>query len=169
MTAPDTGKQFAAPAPRGGGFTLVEILIVVVILGILAAIVVPQFASASSSAQSSSMKGSLQVIRSQLELYHVQHDSTYPTLVQINAAWNVLVARTDAAGNVGTTDGVHVFGPYIKKMPLNPFEGSQSVSDTAAVGVGWVYDEATAKVYGVMPAAKAAELNMDTVNTVRTY
>lgn len=151
------------------GFTLVEILIVVVILGILAAIVVPQFANASSSAQSSSLKGSLQVIRSQLELYHAQHDSTYPTLVQLNAAWNVLTSRTDAAGNVGTTDGVHIYGPYIKKMPINPFENSQTVSDTAAAGVGWIYDEATGRVYGVMPEAKADELGFDKVNTVQVY
>lgn len=150
-------------------FTLVEILIVVVILGILAAIVVPQFANASQSAQSSSIKGSLQVIRSQIELYHAQHNSTYPTLAQLSAAWNVLTNRTDVAGNVGTTDGVHIYGPYIKKMPVNPFENSQTVSDTAAAGVGWVYDEATAKVYGVMADSKADELGMDTVNTIRTY
>ncbi len=150
-------------------FTLVEILIVVVILGILAAIVVPQFANASSSAQSSSLKGSLQVIRSQIELYHAQHDSTYPTLAQLNAAWNVLTSRTDSAGNVGNTDGVHIHGPYIKKMPINPFENSQAVSDTPASGVGWVYDEITGRVYGVMPEAKADELGFDKVNTVQVY
>jgi general secretion pathway protein G len=146
------------------GFTLVEILIVVVILGILAAIVVPQFANASSSAQSSSLKGSLQVIRSQLELYHAQHNSTYPTLDQLDDAWNVLTSQTNAEGNAGTD-----YGPYIKKMPVNPFEGSSSVSDAAAIGVGWVYEEATGKVYGVVPQDKADELSMDTVNTVRTY
>ncbi len=150
-------------------FTLVEILIVVVILGILAAMVVPQFASASESAQSSSLKGSLQVIRSQVELYHAHHNSTYPSLAQLGAAWNVLLARTDASGNVGVVDGVHIYGPYIKKMPINPFEDSLTVSDTAAAGVGWVYDESTGRVYGVMPAVKAAELGIDTVNTVRTY
>ena len=163
-------KQAAGRAPqRWHAFTLVEILIVVVILGILAAIVVPQFANASVSAQSSSMKGSLQVIRSQIELYQAQHDSTYPSLAQLNAAWNVLLSRTDAAGNVGSTDGVHIYGPYIKKMPVNPFEDSQTVAAVAAAGVGWVYDETTAKVYGVMTAAQASDLKMDTINTVRTY
>lgn len=150
-------------------FTLVEILIVVVILGILAAMVVPQFASASESAQSSSLKGSLQVIRSQVELYHAHHNSTYPSLAQLGAAWNVLLARTDASGNVGVVDGVHIYGPYIKKMPINPFEDSLTVSDTAAAGVGWVYDESTGRVYGVMLESKADELGIDKVNTVRTY
>lgn len=146
------------------GFTLVEILIVVVILGILAAIVVPQFANASQSAQSSSLKGSLQVIRSQLELYHAQHNSTYPSLDQLNNAWNVLTSQTDAAGNPGTD-----YGPYIKKMPVNPFENSATVSDTAAAGVGWVYDEVTGEVFGVMADSKADELNFDKVNTVQVY
>ncbi len=147
-----------------GGFTLVEILIVVVILGILAAIVVPQFANASQSAQSSSLTSSLQVIRSQIELYHAQHNSTYPTLAQLDNAWNVLTSQTDVNGNPGTD-----YGPYIKKMPVNPFENSATVADTAAAGVGWVYDETTGRIYGVVSAAKAAELDLDTVNTVRTY
>ena len=62
------------------GFTLVEILIVVVILGILAAIVVPQFTNASQTAKASSLLSQLQSIRSQLELYQVQHNAVYPDL-----------------------------------------------------------------------------------------
>ena len=48
------------------GFTLVEILIVVIILGILAAIVIPQFTSASSDARQSSLTSQLQTLRSQV-------------------------------------------------------------------------------------------------------
>ena len=54
------------------GFTLVEILIVVVILGILAAIVIPQFTNASQEAQASSVQSQLQTVRSQIELYRVK-------------------------------------------------------------------------------------------------
>ena len=65
------------------GFTLVEILIVVVILGILAAIVIPQFTNASESAKGSSLVSQLQTIRGQLELYQTQHNGSYPTLAQL--------------------------------------------------------------------------------------
>jgi type II secretion system protein G len=50
-------------------FTLIEILIVVVILGILAAIVIPQFTDASDNAAQSSAKSQLQTVRSQIELF----------------------------------------------------------------------------------------------------
>ena len=53
-------------------FTLIEILIVVVILGILAAIVIPQFTDASQDAQASSVQSQLQTVRGQIELYNVQ-------------------------------------------------------------------------------------------------
>ncbi len=55
------------------GFTLVEILIVVVILGILAAIVIPQFTSASTEAKQSALVSNLQSVRSQIELYKIHH------------------------------------------------------------------------------------------------
>ncbi|MEE9370683.1 MAG: prepilin-type N-terminal cleavage/methylation domain-containing protein, partial [Sedimentisphaerales bacterium] len=56
------------------GFTLVEILIVVVILGILAAIVIPQFTDASTQAKESALASDIQMMRSQLELYKIQHN-----------------------------------------------------------------------------------------------
>jgi prepilin-type N-terminal cleavage/methylation domain-containing protein len=59
-------------------FTLIEILIVVVILGILAAIVIPQFTDASQEASNSSVRSMLQTVRSQVELYRVKHGGTPP-------------------------------------------------------------------------------------------
>lgn len=60
------------------GFTLIEILIVVVILGILAAIVIPQFTDASQQASASTVKSTLQTLRSQVELYRVKNSGTMP-------------------------------------------------------------------------------------------
>jgi len=60
------------------GFTLIEILIVVVILGILAAIVVPQFTNASQEATSSSIRSQLQTLRGQIELYRVRNGGALP-------------------------------------------------------------------------------------------
>ena len=65
---------------KRSAFTLVELLIVVVILGILAAVVVPQFSDASTDARVSSLTTNLQTIRGQLELYKLQHNGNYPTL-----------------------------------------------------------------------------------------
>ncbi|HRQ76114.1 MAG TPA: prepilin-type N-terminal cleavage/methylation domain-containing protein [Phycisphaerales bacterium] len=55
--------------PNNRAFTLIEILIVVVILGILAAIVIPQFSEASTTAQQNAANSTFQTVRSQVELY----------------------------------------------------------------------------------------------------
>ena len=73
---------------KNKGFTLVEILIVVVILGILAAIVIPQFSDASTESKLSSSRSSLQSLRSQIQLFMIQHNDTPPAL----ATFAVLIA-----------------------------------------------------------------------------
>ncbi len=120
------------------GFTLVEILIVVVILGILAAIVIPQFTGASTEAKESALVSDLQSIRSQIELYKIQHNDTLPGEIidaatgNITAATDVsfvtaLASKTDQYGNVdpgGGDPAVYRFGPYMRTIPENPFSAS---------------------------------------------
>ncbi|MEX0777595.1 MAG: prepilin-type N-terminal cleavage/methylation domain-containing protein [Phycisphaeraceae bacterium] len=149
------------------GFTLVEILIVVVILGILAAIVIPQFTNASESAKLSSLSSQLQTIRSQLELYQVQHKGGYPT---IDATWTKLTLFTDVDGNTNATKtSTFKFGPYLQQAPVNPFEASATTGAAAAAGVGWTYVQSTGVIKAVLSTTKATELNVAAGNDFATY
>jgi general secretion pathway protein G len=124
------------------GFTLVEILIVVVILGILAAIVIPQFTQASESARASSLVSQLQTIRSQLELYQVQHNGNYPTLT---TNWDQMTQTTDAAGATTGAD----FGPYLQQAPRNSFTGN---ADLSGDNQSWDWDATNNSLVAVIPA-----------------
>ncbi len=115
------------------GFTLVEILIVVVILGILAAIVIPQFTDASTEAKYSSLASNLQMLRAQIELYKIQHNDIPPALATFA---NQMTMTTDVNGSTTGSD----FGPYMRDIPVEPFTNSDVVGNTTAT-VGWAYDE----------------------------
>src|SRR3954466_7876959 len=87
------------------GFTLVEILIVVIILGILAAIVIPQFTNASTDARKNSLTSQLQTIRSQIELYKLQHNDKLPPFTGTSAdvQWQEMTLQTDVNGATTAT------------------------------------------------------------------
>jgi general secretion pathway protein G len=125
------------------GFTLVEILIVVVILGILAAVVIPQFTNASTEAKTSSLCADLQTARSQIELYKVQHNDLLPGAG--TALWvEAMTGKTDVAGAVNANGP---YGPYLQKLPRNQFNDLSTVRiDGAAAGAntdGWRFDSTT--------------------------
>lgn len=153
---------------KKSGFTLVEILIVVIILGILAAIVIPQFTEASNDARESALVSDLQTVRSQVELYKVQHLERLPGASGTNsfdaAVFNTqLTSRTNSSGTAMPTGGAlsdYPFGPYLQKFPTNGF-----VTGTNAYGVsgvtadpssagstGWWFNYTTGK-FGAYDAA----------------
>src|SRR5436309_12266584 len=95
------------------GFTLVEILIVVIILGILAAIVIPQFTNASNDARKSNLSSQLQTLRAQIELYKLQHKETNPLLITGGGGmWNVFTMYSDITGAVNAAGGPGTAFPY---------------------------------------------------------
>lgn len=61
------------------GFTLVELLVVVVIMGILAAVAVPNFAGAQDRAKNSAVQGSLHTIQQVLEQYALDNNNQFGT------------------------------------------------------------------------------------------
>lgn len=149
---------------RKSGFTLVEILIVVIILGILAAIVIPQFTNASTEARENSARSLVQTIRSQIELYKMQHGDEYPTsdgTLEGTWDWNKLTGIT-------TYDGKNL-GPYLQQEPGNPLRaGAAGVvmadDDAAAIGTsfsegnGFVVSKTTGKIWAF--AAATADTNV---------
>ena len=104
-------------------FTLVEILIVVVILGILAAIVVPQFTNATQDAQAGNIKAQLDTLNNQIELFRARTNA-YPDLTG-DTPWQAMID-----------------GGYIKAAPKNPFNNLSTVG-TAHGDVGWVWSNNT--------------------------
>jgi general secretion pathway protein G len=129
------------------GFTLVEILIVVIILGILAAIVIPQFTSASSDARNSSTASTLQTLRSQIELFKIQHTDTPPD----SAALSIVLGGKTSTADTTTTNAAATatFGPYVQNFPVNPLNGLSAVGGAAATTIGWVYVTTAGGGYGI--------------------
>jgi general secretion pathway protein G len=148
---------------RDGGFTLIELLIVVLILGILAGVVVPQFASSTQDARVASLDTTLVTMRGAIDLYFQQHGE-YPSqngdgvnLADTPAAFlTQLTQYTDVDGDVSLTiDATHTLGPYLKKpvMPLEPMTNSNALEiiTVGALGMtangtdpgGWRFDNPT--------------------------
>ena len=148
-------KRGKSPGARAG-FTLVEILIVVTIIAILAAIVIPHYTKASDSAKASALLVELQTIRKQLIRYQLDHNDQFPTVAQM---WGNLTGRTNADGGPGTEHG-----PYLEGDPVNPFTGGSAVA--ADNSADWEYDDVSGMLRAVVPAAIMTEMNLSTSDTV---
>lgn len=164
------------------GFTLVEILIVVIILGILAAIVIPQFTNASQDARKSSLTSQLQTIRSQVELYRLQHlDELPPSLVDANAAdqWAEMTKKTNEKHEDEADDMTTVrFGPYLQAAPVNPLNGLTKVmittsdvtpgSQSGTTDCGWIINTSNGKIWATAKNPNTVYDEANPANPVNT-
>jgi len=159
---------------KQSGFTLVELLIVAIILAILAAIIIPQFASTTVDAQESALRANVSAMRSAVDLYRQQHGS-YPGATA--ATGGTCTGGTAGTGAVGTQQAIEdqltrysnrlgqtcsiglvtfPFGPYVQDddLPTNPITGSATIAIVSVgdlemgadgAGLGWKYDTVAGK------------------------
>ena len=98
---------------RRSGFTLIEIMVVVVILGLLAALVVPRIGPQVAEAQRTTAATQIRSIEDALEMYRM-HSGFYPTTQQ----------GLEALVTAPTTSPVpkrYADGGYLKKLPDDPW------------------------------------------------
>ena len=144
-------------------FTLVEIILVVTILGILGALVLPTFQGHITQAKETAAKDNLKVIRTQIEIYKMNHNGVPPGYINGSEAPTALLAlqftaTTTITGAVSPSTiqaGAYVNGPYIKKLPENPYNKLSDIDYVASgdafsdavdgTSSGWLYKKETAE------------------------
>ena len=153
------------------GFTLVELLIVVIILAILAAIIVPQFSASTNDAKAAALQSNLANMRSAIEFYYQEHGEYPGRNIATGATCGVGAAVTSGAANSQEAfinqltrytndaglactgkDATFKYGPYLKgAIPDNPEGTTNTIAVvsagvlglTSAAGGGWRYDTVT--------------------------
>jgi len=143
------------------GFTLFEVLMALLVLGILAAIAIPEIQDQSQQAKEAAAKETLQTLRHAIERYAAQHKGVppgYPNgdMTRIPATiifMQQLCSATNSDGAYAApgTAG-YPLGPYLSAIPKNPFNDSNTVTiynnsasiPTSATGTsGWRYKPLT--------------------------
>lgn len=147
------------------GFTLVELIIVVSILGILAAIVLPEFQGHIQKTKESAAKDTLRLFREALERYATDHNGVPPgynlnDTSHVSNAFTIQSQLFRMASNskgelaaIGTAG--YPYGPYLTKIPENPFNGLDGISiisnggsfpNEPAGASGWYYKPQTKEI-----------------------
>jgi len=117
-------------------FTLVEILIVVVILGIIAAVALPRFSNASAEARASMLMDDLRVMRCQISVFKAQHlgvppghpdcDPSQPATEEAFTEHMTMASTAEGETAAPGTAGFR-YGPYMREVPPNPVNGKNTL------------------------------------------
>ena len=122
------------------GFTLIELMIVVAIMGILAAIAIPRFAQMLEKSREGATKGNLAAIRSAISIYYSEKEGTWPgdlTTAFTSYLYPIPPAKATPLGNVNTTTAV-------SDVPTGAGTGWAYVTDTSSAFAGNAFCNSTA-------------------------
>ncbi len=139
-------------------FSLLELVIVVVILGILAAIAVPRMSRSATAAADNAVMADLAVIRNAIDLFQTEHGGAYPALADVT---NALTQYSDINGTAfsATKDTAtgKIYGPYLRSIPplsVGANKGKNTFTGTLGGAFAWVYDATTGAVTPNCPDAE---------------
>ena len=144
-------------------FTLMEVLIVVVVVGLLATLVIPKFSAANQQTKQNSLKDDLQYLRTQIAVFKAQHQEVPPgypngdpTAAPTTDAFALqMTQHTSIACQANQNySSNYQYGPYLKQLPANPMN---SLSTLTMVGnnqpmpdpdgrTGWIYKAQTQEI-----------------------
>jgi general secretion pathway protein G len=144
-------------------YTLIEILIVVSILGIIAAIVVPQYQNNTQQAREANAKQNIRILRTAIERYKADH-GVPPCYHKDGSIDEAPIFFTGSLTNISNQTGTirlekvprdeFIYGPYLKEIPKNPITGNSGIHidktlpfpEPGTSGAGWVYHPPTGEI-----------------------
>jgi prepilin-type N-terminal cleavage/methylation domain-containing protein len=145
-------------------FTLVEIMIVVVLLGILAAIVIPAVAGSGVAAREAAMAQDLKLLQRFVQIYKCHHREVSPGYLNGNTAAAPSEAAFRAQALMSSNEAGHTAaigtpgfdrGPYLQKIPVNPINAMDTITmlvngasfpANANGATGWIFLAETGEV-----------------------
>ena len=127
------GETYSQPTRRAG-FTLVEIMIVVAIITLLAALAIPGILRARKRAQASRVKDDLRLIEAAVDQYAIETQRQPGSVVSVSD-WTAYLKTETQLWTTGKDVLGHDFGPQtVDQIPTVPSETYAALADVADDG-----------------------------------
>ncbi|MHB8635907.1 MAG: prepilin-type N-terminal cleavage/methylation domain-containing protein [Fimbriimonadaceae bacterium] len=124
------------------GFTLVELLIVIIIIAVLAAIAIPKFVNSSERSKEASLHADLKLVRDAIELFH-NDTGGYPAVLTDLSATAAPSSGKDSTGAAYAIVATNWKGPYLATVPNDPVSETGLTYSVSSPTVGQVNSSAT--------------------------